>query len=148
MKINMIGIANDHAGYELKEKLVDYLQGKGYSVQNFGTDGTASVDYPDFAHPLAHAVENGECDLGISICGSGNGINMTVNKHAGIRGALCWNPEISRLARSHNDANICSLPARFVTPETACAIVDEFLNTPFDGGRHQVRINKIPCRNC
>ncbi|MDR1170887.1 MAG: ribose 5-phosphate isomerase B [Bacteroidales bacterium] len=138
-----VGIANDHAGYELKQEIVGYLQKKGYTVRDFGADTPASVDYPDYAHPLADAVEKGECDFGISICGSGNGINMTVNKHAGIRGALCWRPEISRLARAHNDANICSLPARFITGETAYCIVDEFLNTPFDGGRHQCRVDKI-----
>ena len=138
-----IGIANDHAGYELKLKIIDYLQQKGYMVRNFGADTTDSVDYPYYAHPLATAVEQGECELGISICGSGNGINMTVNKHTGVRGALCWCPEISHLARAHNNANICSLPARFINEETACCIVDEFLNTPFDGGRHQHRIDKI-----
>ena len=141
--MKIIGIANDHAGYHLKLKMVDYLQQKGYTVKNFGTDTPDPVDYPDYAHPLAHAVEQGECELGISVCGSGNGINMTVNKHAGIRGALCWQQEISRLARSHNDANICSLPARFLTEETACRIVDEFLNTSFEGGRHQARVEKI-----
>ena len=140
----VIGVANDHAGYELKLKVVDYLQQKGYTIRNFGTDTSDAVDYPDFAHILANAVEQGECELGISICGSGNGINMTVNKHAGIRGALCWLPEISRLARAHNDANICSLPARFISEETAFSIVDEFLNTTFDGGRHQRRVRKIP----
>ena len=138
-----IGVANDHAGYELKLKIVNYLQQKGYVVRNFGADTDKSVDYPDYAHPLANAVVNGECDLGVSICGSGNGINMTVNKHSGIRGALCWLPEISRLARSHNDANICSLPARFINEETAYQIIDEFLNTPFSGERHQERIEKI-----
>ena len=140
-----IGIANDHAGYELKLKIVAYLQQKGYTIRNFGTDSFDAVDYPDYAHPLATAVEQGECELGISICKTGNGINMTVNKHAGIRGALCWCPEISRMARAHNDANICSLPARFLTEETAYCIVDEFLNTPFEGGRHQRRIDKIVC---
>ena len=138
-----IGIANDHAGYELKLKVVDYLIQKGYTVKNFGADTSDSVDYPDYAHLLANAVEQGKCELGISICGSGNGINMTVNKHVGIRGALCWLPEISRLARAHNNANICSLPARFISEETAFRIVDEFLNTPFDGGRHQRRVEKI-----
>ena len=136
-------IANDHAGYELKRKMVDYLRQKGYEVKNFGADTSDSVDYPDYAHLLANAVEQGECELGISICGSGNGINITVNKHSGVRGALCWLPEISRLARAHNDANICSLPARFITEETAYSIVDEFLNTPFNGGRHQLRVDKI-----
>jgi len=140
----IIGIANDHAGYGLKLKIVDYLQQKGYTIRNLGTDASDSVDYPDFAHLLANAVEQDECELGISICGSGNGINMTVNKHAGIRGALCWLPEISRLARAHNNANICSLPARFISEETAFSIVDEFLNTTFDGGRHQRRVGKIP----
>ena len=140
----IIGIANDHAGYGLKLKMVDYLQQKGYTIRNLGTDASDSVDYPDFAHLLANAVEQDECELGISICGSGNGINMTVNKHAGIRGALCWLPEISRLARAHNNANICSLPARFISEETAFSIVDEFLNTTFDGGRHQRRVGKIP----
>ena len=138
-----IGIANDHAGYKLKLKIVDYLQEKGYTVKDFGAKSVESVDYPDFAHPLASAVEQGECQLGISICKTGNGINMTVNKHPQIRGALCWIPEISRLARAHNDANICSLPACYITVETAYSIVDEFLNTPFDGGRHQPRIEKI-----
>ena len=138
-----IGIANDHAGYELKMKMADYLLRKGYEVKNFGADTSDPADYPDYAHPLANALEKGECGLGISICGSGNGINMTVNKHAGVRGALCWLPEISRLARAHNDANICSLPARFITEETAYDIVDVFLNTPFDGGRHQLRVDKI-----
>ena len=139
----VIGIANDHAGYELKLKMVVYLQQKGYAVKNFGADASDSVDYPEYAHVLANAVEQGVCELGISICGSGNGINMTVNKHAGIRGALCWLPEISRLARAHNNANICSLPARFVDEETAYCIVDEFFNTSFAGGRHQRRIEKI-----
>ena len=139
-----IGIANDHAGYEYKTKLIPYLQKKGYTVKDFGSDTPDAVDYPDFAHPLANAVENGSCPLGISICGTGNGINMTVNKHAGIRGALCWSPEISRLARAHNNANICSIPSRFVSMETVYTIIDEFLNTSFDGGRHQARIDKIP----
>jgi ribose 5-phosphate isomerase B len=141
--MKIAGIANDHAGYELKLKIADYLQKKGYTVKNFGADTSASVDYPDYAHPLADAVEQKQCDFGISICGSGNGINMTVNKHAGVRGALCWTPEISRLARAHNNANICSLPARFISEETAYRILDEFLSTPFEGGRHQCRVEKI-----
>jgi ribose 5-phosphate isomerase B len=139
----MIGIANDHAGFHLKVKIQDYLQKKGFTVEDFGTDSPAPVDYPDFAHPLAQAVEQGRCVLGIALCGTGNGINITLNKHQGIRAALCWTPEISNLVRAHNDANICSLPARFITEETALAIVDEFLNTPFEGGRHQARIEKI-----
>ncbi|HNQ67000.1 MAG TPA: ribose 5-phosphate isomerase B [Bacteroidales bacterium] len=139
-----IGFACDHAGFKLKNHLIEYLNSKGYIAINFGTDSEESCDYPDFAHPLAEAVENKTCDLGISICGSGNGINMTVNKHSGIRSALCWNPEISELARLHNDANICALPARFLTNEDAVIIVDKFLNTKFEGGRHINRINKIP----
>ncbi len=139
-----IGFACDHAGFRLKEVLIDYLTKAGYETLNFGTNSEDSCDYPDFAHPLAYAVANGSCEYGISICGSGNGINMTVNKHKGIRSALCWNVEISELARLHNDANICSLPARFISEETAIAIVDKFLNTPFEGGRHLGRINKIP----
>ena len=138
-----IGVANDHAGYEFKLKIVEYLRQKGYTVKNFGSDTDESVDYPDYAHPLANAVSSGECEIGFAICCTGNGINMTINKHAGIRGALCWLPEISRLARAHNNANICSLPARFITEETAYTIIDEFLNTPFEGGRHQCRIEKI-----
>ena len=138
-----IGVANDHAGYALKLKIVDYLCKKGYEVKNFGADTEEAVDYPDYAHPLANAIEQGVCDLGISICGSGNGINITVNKHPGIRGALCWLPEISQLARAHNNANICSLPARFISEEITFQIIDEFLNTPFEGERHQSRIDKI-----
>jgi ribose 5-phosphate isomerase B len=139
-----VGIANDHAGYELKLKLVERLRQRGCTVTDFGAGSPDPADYPDYAHPLASAVEKGECDFGIAICGSGNGINMTVNKRAGVRGALCWLPEIGRLARAHNDANICSLPARFIDEETACRIVDEFLNTPFSGGRHCNRVDKIP----
>jgi len=139
-----IGIACDHAGYNLKIFLIDYLESLDYDVENFGTNSEDSCDYPDYAHPLAVAVESKSCTLGISICGSGNGINMTVNKHAGIRSALCWNEEISEFARLHNDANICSLPARFITKELAKSIVDIFLKTDFEGGRHIRRINKIP----
>ncbi len=139
-----IGFACDHAGYKLKNVLIDYLINKGFETLNFGTNSEESCDYPDFAHPLASSVESGECDFGISICGSGNGINMTVNKHAGIRSALCWTVEISELARLHNDANICALPARFISEDTAITIVDKFLNTKFEGGRHLNRINKIP----
>jgi len=143
LKMKTIGIANDHAGYELKMKMVDYLRQIGYEVKDFGADTSDPVDYPDYAHLLANAVEQDDCELGVSICGSGNGINMTVNKHSGIRGALCWLPEISRLARAHNDANICSLPARFITEKMAYDIVGVFLNTPFNGGRHQHRVDKI-----
>lgn len=139
-----IAIAGDHAGYELKKYLVEYLTGKGYQLKDFGTNGPESVDYPDFAHPLAKSVSSGENDIGITICGSGNGISMVANKYTGIRAALCWNVEISKLARAHNDANVCSLPARFITNEEARDIVEAFLSTDFEGGRHQKRIEKIP----
>ncbi len=141
-----IGLASDHAGYEMKKALIEYLKQKGYEVKDFGTYSSESVDYPDFAHPLAEAVEKGECDYGISLCGSGNGINMTVNKHQGIRSALCWMHEIARLARLHNDANICALPARFISIYMAKELIDIFLNTPFEGGRHKRRIDKIPLK--
>jgi ribose 5-phosphate isomerase B len=143
-----IGIASDHAGFELKETLKKWLSEKGYGIIDFGTNSSESVDYTDYAHPLAESVEKSEVNCGISICGSGNGINMTVNKHQGIRAALCWNIEISILARQHNNANICSLPARFVSTEEAKNIVESFLNTKFQGGRHSSRVNKIPCKGC
>jgi ribose 5-phosphate isomerase B len=142
--MRLLGIASDHAGYELKEILKSWLKIKGFNFKDFGTFSSESTDYPDFGHPLATAVENDEVNIGISICGTGNGINMTVNKHQGIRAAVCWNKEISKLARSHNDANICSLPARFVTVDEAKDIIEIFINTEFDGGRHQTRIEKIP----
>lgn len=145
MKDNRIAIGSDHAGFELKESLKVYIASKGYEVIDFGTNSNASVDYADYAHPLATAVEKGEFLFGFTICGSGNGINMTVNKHEGIRAALCWIPEIARLARAHNDANICTLPGRFISEAEAKEIVDIFLSTPFDGGRHVARINKIRC---
>lgn len=141
-----IGIASDHAGYALKVKLVEYLGKKGYEYTDYGTNSPDPVDYSDFGHKLAESVEKHEVDLGVSICGSGNGINMTANKHQGIRSALCWNKEISHLARLHNDANICALPGRFVTVEEAYDILDEFLHTSFEGGRHINRINKIPLK--
>lgn len=137
-------IASDHAGYQMKLSLIQHLKEKGYTVKDLGTDSSEPVDYPDFGHPLAEAVEQGTFQLGISLCGSGNGINMVTNKHQGIRGALCWNKEIAKLARSHNNANICSLPARFINLEQAREIVDVFLETPCEGGRHQERIKKIP----
>lgn len=141
----MIGIAADHAGYELKGQLIEYLRGQGHEVKDFGTHSTDSMDYPDVAHPLAESIEKGECEWGIAICGTGNGISMTVNKHAGIRAALCWNTEIAALARQHNNANILSLPARFVSDEEALAMLKTFMATPFEGGRHQRRIDKIAC---
>ncbi len=146
MKWTKVAIGCDHAGYELKEILKKYIQEKHIEVEDFGTHSSESVDYPDYAHPLANSVESGKNQIGFTICGSGNGINMTINKHQGIRGALCWIPEISRLARAHNDANICSLPGRFVTEKEAKEIVDLFLITEFEGGRHKKRINKISCK--
>lgn len=142
----MIGIASDHAGYELKEFVKQYLQEKGTEFKDFGTYSTDSCDYPDFAHPLALAVESGDCYPGIAICGSGEGISMTLNKHQGIRAALCWIPQIAHLARQHNDANVLVMPGRFISTEEARAILDEFFATPFEGGRHQGRIDKIPVK--
>ncbi len=139
-----IGLASDHAGYKLKECLINWLIDEGYPVVDFGCNSAESCDYPDFAHPLAKAVTEGKCNVGISLCGSGNGINMVVNKYPGIRSALCWNREISSLARRHNDANICALPARFLVPSEAIAIVKTFLETDFEAGRHLTRIRKIP----
>lgn len=139
-------IASDHAGFRLKEKLVSWLITSRYEVRDIGCFSEDSVDYPDYAHPLAVAVENGEYDYGITICGSGNGISMACNKHASIRSAVCWNNEISRLARSHNDANICALPGRFLTEAEAIQIVKVFLTTSFEGGRHKRRIDKIPIK--
>lgn len=139
-----IAIACDHAGYEYKEKLVKYLREKGHEVKDFGTNSPESMDYPDTAHPLAFAVEAGEHDKGIVLCGSGNGISMTVNKHQGIRCALCWNTELAALARQHNNANVCSVPARFIAYEEAQSVIDVFLATDFEGGRHQRRVEKIP----
>ena len=130
-----IGIASDHAGYQLKEFIIGYLDSKGY-------------DYPDYAHPLAEASEKGELPRGIAMCGSANGITITLNKHQGIRAAICWEPEIASLARKHNDANVCSMPARFIDRDTAIKIVDTFLSTEFEGGRHQRRIDKIPVSGC
>ena len=138
-----IGVASDHAGYELKTKVIKHLESKGCVVHDFGTDSAESVDYPDYAHKLAGAVENGSCHFGIAVCGSGNGVNMTVNHHRKVRGALCWTPEIAALARQHNDANIISLPARFIEPSIALQMVDVFLSTDFEGGRHQRRVEKI-----
>ena len=140
-----IGIAGDHAAYELKPQLIELLESLGHEVENFGTDGPDSVDYPDHAHPLASSIEEGRNELGIAICGSGNGINMTLNKHEGIRSALCWNEELADLARQHNDANVVALPARFITDEMAKRIVQRFLTAEFEGGRHQRRVDKIAC---
>lgn len=140
-----IGLASDHAGFSAKQYVISVLEEKGIPYRDFGAHSEDSFDYPDAAHPMATAVENGECYPGIAICGSGNGINMTVNKHQGIRGALCWNAEIAALARAHNDANVLSLPGRFLLDNEIYDILVAFLNTPFEGGRHERRINKIPC---
>lgn len=138
-----ISIGNDHAGPDYKKAIVDFLTQKGYVVFNHGTDTFDSVDYPDFGHPVAKDVGTGKADFGIVICGSGNGINMTVNKHQGIRAALCWTKEIASLARQHNDANIISIPARFTSIQQAVEMVGIFVSTSFEGGRHENRVNKI-----
>lgn len=140
-----ISIGNDHAGPDYKKAIVDYLQTKGYEILNHGTDTFDSVDYPDFGHPVAIDVETRKADFGIVICGSGNGIAMTANKHQGIRAALCWTKEIAALARQHNNANIISIPARFTSIPQAVEMVDTFLNTDFEGGRHANRVDKIAC---
>jgi len=140
-----IAIGCDHAGYELKNKIKEDLINKGYTVKDYGTNGPESVDYPDYVHPLATAIENGSHDLGIVICGSGNGVNLTVNKHQGIRSALCWDVELAEMARLHNDANVLALSSRYVDEDISMKCVDIFLNTEFEGGRHQNRVNKVAC---
>ncbi|MGB5942527.1 MAG: RpiB/LacA/LacB family sugar-phosphate isomerase [Leeuwenhoekiella sp.] len=140
-----IAIGNDHAGIDYKMAVVELLKKRGIEVSNFGSDSRDSVDYADFVHPVATAVENKEADFGIIICGSGNGANMTANKHQSIRSALCWTKEIVALARGHNNANILSIPARYTAIPQVIEMVETFLDTPFDGGRHERRINKIPC---
>jgi ribose 5-phosphate isomerase B len=140
-----IAIGNDHAGTEYKLAIVGLLKSMNFEVVNHGTDGSDSVDYPDFIHPVAEDVENENVNFGIIICGSGNGASMTANKHQGVRAALCWNKEITALAREHNDANILSLPARFISLAQALDMVKTFLNTNFEGGRHERRVEKIPC---
>lgn len=140
-----IVIGNDHAGTDYKNAIVAHLEAKGYTVQNYGTDSDASVDYPDFVHPVASDVENGKVSFGIIICGSGNGAAMTANKHQKVRAALCWTKELVTLARQHNDANVLSIPARFTSISQAIAMVDTFLDTDFEGGRHQNRVSKIAC---
>ena len=143
MKKRCIGIGSDHAGFLLKERVIDHVESLGYTVKDFGPFSEDSVDYPDFAHPVAESLTEKKVDLGILMCGSGNGINMSANKHCGIRAALCWNQELAELARSHNDANILSLPARFISEEEALVIVSKFLGTSFEGGRHEMRVEKI-----
>lgn len=140
-----IAIGADHAGFELKERLKKWLESNGHSIHDYGTYNADSVDYPDFAHPVASAVERKEFDLGLLVCGSGNGVAMSANKHTGIRAAICWNEDLAALAREHNDANILCLPARFIAPEEAERILDRFLNSSFEGGRHARRVDKIRC---
>lgn len=139
-------MACDHAGYELKEYIKKVLARKGYEVVDFGTHSTESMDYPDTAHPLAEALEAGKVDFGVAMCGSGNGITMTLNKHQKVRAALCWKPEIAALAKQHNNANILSMPARFISRRMALRILEAYLGAEFEGGRHQKRIDKIPCK--
>lgn len=139
-----IAMASDHAGYDLKQEIKAYLQEKGYEIVDFGTDSDASCDYADYAHPCAAAIESGECEFGVAMCGSGNGISMTLNKHQGIRAALCWLPELAALARQHNNANVLVIPARFISSLDARRIVDAYLESDFEGGRHQRRIDKMP----
>ena len=146
MEVKTVGIACDHAGFPLKQFVLEYLEKKGYPVKDYGTYSDASVDYPDFGHALGEGIESGEVYPGIGICGSGEGIAMTLNKHQNIRAALCWVEEISALARAHNDANILVMPGRFIAKEEAVKVLDAFLNTPFEGGRHQRRIDKIPVK--
>ena len=143
MEIKTIGLASDHAGFALKQFVKQYLDEKGLSYKDYGTYDEASCDYPDYAHALAEGIERGDVYPGIAICGSGEGISMTLNKHAMIRAALCWTPEIAHLSRQHNDANVLAMPGRFIDNATARMMMDEFLNTDFEGGRHQRRIDKI-----
>ena len=140
-----IGIANDHAGVDYKNRLVEWLKGQNIEVVNFGTDTTDSMDYPDVAHPLAQAVLDGKVDLGIALCGTGNGMAITLNKHKGIRAGLAWSTEIGALVKQHNNANVLVMPARFIPYDVAQEIVNTWLTTPFEGGRHQRRIDKIDC---
>lgn len=138
-----IAIAADHGGYAMKEFVAGYLVANGYEVVDLGCNSEDSVDYPDFAHPLANAIQNNEADLAFAFCGSANGITMTLNRHKGVRAAICWQKEIAELARAHNNANICSMPGRFINEETAAQIADAFLNTEFEQGRHSIRVDKI-----
>lgn len=143
MENKKIAMACDHAGFEMKEYIKKLLVQNGYEPVDFGTNSNDSVDYPDFAHKVGTVISSGEFSIGLVLCGSGNGVNMTVNKHKGVRSALCWNEEIARLARAHNNANVCALPARFIAADDAWRIVKTFLNSEFEGGRHTNRVNKI-----
>ncbi|MBQ0119151.1 MAG: ribose 5-phosphate isomerase B [Paludibacteraceae bacterium] len=141
-----IAFASDHAGYNLKQVVMEHLAQKGFVVKDYGCYSTESCDYPDYAHPMATAVEQGEADYGIAICSTGNGITMTANHHQGIRAALCWDIRLAELARQHNNANVLGLPANFITPELALQVVNTFLTTDFEGGRHARRVGKIACQ--
>lgn len=143
--IDAIAIGGDHAGFEYKQKLKAVLLDRGFQVTDFGPDTSNSVDYPDYIHPLCNSIEAGELSRGIIICGSGNGVAITANKHQGIRAAICWNEELAKLSRQHNDANLISIPARFVDFDLTVKMVLLFLETEFEGGRHAKRVNKIPC---
>lgn len=145
-KEKIIALASDHAGFDKKQVIIKYLEEKGIKYNDFGTFSNESTDYPDFGHKIGKAINDGEYEIGISFCGSGQGISITANKYQNVRSALCWKAEIAALAKQHNNANICALPARFVTDEEAIEIVDTYLNTQFEGGRHQIRIDKIPIK--
>ena len=146
MEVKTVGVACDHAGFPLKQFVIQYLESKGYQDKDFGTYSDTSCDYPDFAHPLAEAVESGECYPGIAICGSGEGMVMTLNKHQGIRAGLAWDKEVAGLIRQHNNANVLVMPGRFIANKLAETIMDEFFKTPFEGGRHERRVEKIPVK--
>ncbi len=143
MEKPLVGIASDHAGYCMKEWVAGYLLRHGYAVKDYGARSEESVDYPDYAHALGRGIEAGECALGVALCGSANGISIALNRHRGVRSAICWRPDIATLARTHNDANVCSLPARFITEAEAETILDAFFGAQFEGGRHQKRVEKI-----
>ena len=144
----VIALASDHAGFSRKQAIIDYFTKKGIKFKDLGCYSDESCDYPDFAHKIAEAISNGEFPFGITFCGTGQGISITANKHQNIRSALCWNAEIAKLAKEHNNANICAIPGRFVSNDEAIAIVDAYLNAEFEGGRHQLRIDKIPVKDC
>ena len=140
-----IGVCSDHAGYLTKQYVISVLESQGIPYKDFGAYGLQSSDYPDFAHPMAYAIEKGECSQGIAVCSTGNGINITMNKHQGVRAALCWNAEIAHMARLHNDANVLTLPGKYVSQTDVDKILEQFFNTEFEGGRHQRRVDKIRC---
>ncbi len=146
MEVKTIGLACDHAGFPLKQFIIQYLESKGYQYKDFGTYSDTSCDYPDFAHPLAEAIEGGECYPGIAVCGSGEGMAITLNKHQGVRAGLAWNKDIAGLIRQHNNANVIVLSGRFIDNKTAEGILDVFFKTPFEGGRHERRVEKIPVK--